>query len=63
MKNEVLYDVSLTGRRYTNTKDMLLEARLLGLEPSASLNDLARELKRRGLYDYSMGRAVKGDKA
>jgi hypothetical protein len=61
--SKVLYDVQETGRRYMSNQDMRFEAKLLGLAPSATMNDIARELKRRGLYDYSMGRAMKGAKA
>lgn len=61
--SEVIYDIQRTGRRYMNTADLQLEARLLGLTSSASLWDLGKELDRRGLNDYSAGRAVKGGNA
>ncbi len=54
----VLYDVHQTGCRYMNQTDLQFEARLLGLAGDASLFDLSRELRRRGLDDYSPGRSV-----
>lgn len=59
----ILYDVQQTDCRYMSTGDMLMEARFLGLGDKATINDLAKELQRRGLDDYSAGRAVRGASA
>lgn len=54
----VLYDVLQTGCRYMSSADLQFEARLLGLAGDATVLDLSRELRRRGLDDYSAGRSV-----
>lgn len=62
MKNRlagiVIYDVHQTGCRYMNNADLQFEAKLLGLPGDASLFDLDKELRRRGLDDYSAGRSI-----
>jgi hypothetical protein len=58
---QILYDIRKTGCRYASPEDMLVEARLLGVE--CSIMALGRELRRRGLDDYSPGRAAKGGNA
>lgn len=55
---EVLYDVTVSGR-YASTADMILEARLLGLDPDDTFQALADELDRCGLTSNLVGRAVR----
>lgn len=58
LNGEVIYDVQRTGHRYMTNADMQLEARLLGLTEENTAQDLLNELTRRGLADYSPGRAI-----
>jgi hypothetical protein len=60
---KVLYDVHNTGRRYMSVADMQQEISFLGLDPLCTPLELANEIHRRGLDDFSPGRAVKGAQA
>ncbi len=63
MRDQVIFDVQRTGRRYTNDADKQLESMFLGLAPDATNVEIANELQRRGLDDFSYGRVVRGGKA
>lgn len=56
---KVLYDVQVTGCRYTNQADFQMEAQLLGLAPDSSPIDVLRELQRFKLDEYHRGCVVK----
>ncbi len=57
-KEKVIYDVHKTNSRYMSMEDVRLEARLLGMKPGYTPQDLADELRRRGLTDFDRGRVV-----
>ena len=63
VNEQVIYDVHHLNSRYMSVADMQQEAWLLGLKPSDTVGDLAKELHRRGLDDFSLGRAVRGASA
>ena len=56
---KVIYDVHHTNLRYMSKDDMRYEALFLGLDPACSIDELAEEIHRRGLDDYSRGRVVR----
>lgn len=60
---KVLYDIHHTGLRYMSNADREFEAALLGLSPKCTIDVLAEEIHRRGLDDFSLGRAVRGASA
>jgi len=61
---QVIFDIQRTGRRYMSDADLQQECLFLGLEPTATTAEIAAELHRRGLDDFSAGRAMKmGPKA
>jgi hypothetical protein len=62
-KPEILYDVHHTNRRYMSSADMKIEKLLLGLPADCTIKRLSDEIHRRGLDDFSLGRAVKGANA
>ncbi len=60
---KILYDAMRTKKRYISHRDLLDEARWLGLTPQATTQDLLDELHRRGLYEINRGRFVREGKA
>lgn len=54
----VIYDIRQTGCRYTNMADARLEAWLLGLSATATLDDLSEAVDRLLLQEYHPGSAV-----